>query len=234
MTGTSQTVAIVTGISKGYGKAIARDLVANGWYVVGNGRDASSLADAAADIGQPDRLTTVAGDLSNEAHLYELVSAATDAGDLRLVVNNAAVISSVSTPRVNEMPADDLLHMFAVNVVAPTRLSVIAMAEAAPKIIINVTSAAASFPTNRFGGYGATKAALEHITAVQSIENPDMHFYTLDPGPMATEMFQAGYPDQDSSTRPRPDDRAAAVRLLASRQPHSSRFVAREVIDMYA
>ena len=81
--------AIVTGGSRGFGRAVAAALLDRGWTVVADARRADDLEATAADLDSP-RLITVPGDITEPAHRAALVVAATDTGPLRLLVNNAS------------------------------------------------------------------------------------------------------------------------------------------------
>src|SRR5713226_7597591 len=94
--------AVVTGISKGFGEAVAQDLCRAGWHVVGDARNAEALAMAASGIGSSADVTTIAGDVTDDAHLHALVDAAVAKGELRLVVNNAAILAPSPLPPAAE------------------------------------------------------------------------------------------------------------------------------------
>ncbi len=90
--------------------------------------------------------------------------------------------------------------------------------------VISISSDAAveHYPT--WGGYGASKAALDHLTATLAAENPETSFYAVDPGDMSTEMQQAACPDEDISDRRRPADVVPALLDLLDRRPPSGRY----------
>jgi NAD(P)-dependent dehydrogenase (short-subunit alcohol dehydrogenase family) len=98
--------------------------------------------------------------------------------------------------------------------------------------VINITSDAAVSAYAGWGGYGASKAALEQLSAVLAIENPDLRVYAVDPGDMRTDMHQAAYPGEDISDRPLPETRVPAfVKLLEGDLP-SGRYVATELAPL--
>jgi NAD(P)-dependent dehydrogenase (short-subunit alcohol dehydrogenase family) len=95
--------------------------------------------------------------------------------------------------------------------------------------IINVTSDAAVNAYPSWGGYGASKAALEQLSAVLAVENPDVRVYWVDPGDMRTDMHQAAYPGEDIGDRPLPETKVPGfVRVLEGDLP-SGRYVASEL-----
>jgi len=92
--------------------------------------------------------------------------------------------------------------------------------------VINVTSDAAVNAYNGWGGYGASKAALEQLSAVLAAENTSIRVYWVDPGDLRTDMHQAAYPGEDISDRPLPEVRVPAfIQLLEGDLP-SGRYSA--------
>ena len=71
--------------------------------------------------------------------------------------------------------------------------------------IINVTSDAGVTPYPGWGGYGSSKAALEQLSAVLAVEEPDLKVYWVDPGDLRTDMHQAAFPGEDIGDRPLPE-----------------------------
>ena len=82
-------VAIVTGASRGLGKALARELLVRGLLVIVDGRDEVELS-ARAELGESGKALAIAGDVNDPNHVHALVAAARRAGRLDLVVNNAS------------------------------------------------------------------------------------------------------------------------------------------------
>lgn len=231
--------AIITGASRGFGRAVAAELLDHGWHVVVDGRDPDALARAAADLRthHPGAVTALAGDVTDPDHRRALVAAAAAVGPLRLLVNNAGTLGPSPLPRVAELAVVDLTALVEVNVAAPLAL----VQEALPLLVahdgavVGVTSDAAIEAYPGWGGYGASKAALERLDTVLAVElaeqHPEMRVWDLDPGDMRTDMHQAAFPDEDISDRPPPEVAArAVVRLLAARPP-SGRIRADELLD---
>ena len=123
-----------------------------------------------------------------------------------------------------------LRSTFEANVVAPVALYQVASPHLADgAAIVNITSDAAveGYPT--WGGYGATKAALEQVGRVLAVERPDLRVLTVDPGDMRTEMHQDAFPGEDISDRPEPEASIPGlVALIQGAQP-SGRYAARAV-----
>ncbi|QXJ23171.1 SDR family NAD(P)-dependent oxidoreductase [Actinomadura graeca] len=219
--------ALITGGSRGLGRALAAGLARDGWTIVIDGRGAAALHAAAADIGGS--VTAVAGDVADPAHRAALSRAAADAGGLDLLVNNAGTLGTTPLPRLAEQPVRDLEETFAVNVLAPLALiqAVLPGLRARRGAVLNITSDAAVEGYETWGGYGAGKAALEQISRVLAAEEPDLAVWWADPGEMRTDMLRAAGEDADAA--PPPEEAAAALlRLISDRLP-SGRYRAADL-----
>jgi len=214
-------VAIITGGSHGLGRALAAALVPRGWQVVLDGRDAAALERAVHDIGRG--AVGIPGDVTDPAHREQLVARAWDLGDLHLLVNNASTLGASPLPRLRHLPLDVLEHVHRVNVVAPLALVQVALPllRSSGGAIINITSDAAVEAYEGWGGYGSSKAALEQLSNVLAVEEPDVPVWWFDPGDMRTRMHQDAFPGEDISDRPLPEEVAvpALRRLLDDPRP---------------
>ena len=224
--------AIVTGGSKGFGRALASDLVREGWSVIVDGRDHAALEEVATDLG--DALRPVAGDVADGAHRSALLKEATRSGGLDLLVNNAGSLGPTPLPRLEDLSAAELTSLFVVNVVAPLALAQLAlpMLRAAHGAVVNVTSDAAVEAYEGWGAYGTSKAALEQLSNVLSVEEPEVRVWWLDPGDMRTAMHQAAFPGEDISDRPTPESASPSVVRLVRERPPSGRVRARDLLDI--
>src|SRR5262245_48775008 len=116
-------VALITGGSKGFGRAVVADLVGDGWTVILDGRDAGVLEATAADLGgRAGEVVAIAGDVADEGHRRALVEAARAAGRLDLLVNNASTLGPSPLPGLDHYPLDALEDVYRVNVLAPLAL----------------------------------------------------------------------------------------------------------------
>jgi NAD(P)-dependent dehydrogenase (short-subunit alcohol dehydrogenase family) len=231
-------VAIVTGASRGLGEALAGGLVREGWSVAIDGRDADALEAAAGRIatGAPAgvQVRHLAGDITDPGHRHRLVAAAAELGPLTLLVNNAGTLGASPLPSLADYPLDELRVAFEVNVVAPLGLTQAALPHLlrapAPRVI-NITSDAAVEAYEGWGGYGAGKAALDHLSAVLGVEFPGLTVWAVDPGDLRTAMHQAAFPGEDISDRPEPASVVPAfLDLIASGRP-SGRYRASELLS---
>jgi NAD(P)-dependent dehydrogenase (short-subunit alcohol dehydrogenase family) len=224
----SHRTAIVTGASRGLGRALTAGLVDAGWRVVVDARDADALATSTAELGGS--VITVPGDLTDAAHRRHLVEVAGPA--LRLVVNNAGGLGPSPLPPLTEYPLEELQSLFDVNVVAALGLVQEAAATLAANhgTVVDITSDASVEAYEGWGGYGATKAALDHVGAVLAVERPDLRVLTVDPGDMRTRMHQEAFPGEDISDRPLPETSVPGIIALVDGDEPSGRYRAREVV----
>lgn len=220
--------ALITGGSAGLGLAVATELIARDWDVIITGREEQRLASASSQLGP--LATAVAGDVTDEAHRSELDALVADGLDL--LVNNASTLGRSPLVTVQELSADDLRRTWEVNVVAPIdligRLRPYLRAGGA---VINISSDAAVEHYDTWGGYAASKAALDHLTLTLAAEDPDVRWWAVDPGDMRTQLHQDAFPDEDISDRPMPSSVAPSFVALIQQRPPSGRYRASELAD---
>jgi NAD(P)-dependent dehydrogenase (short-subunit alcohol dehydrogenase family) len=234
--------ALVTGASRGLGRALASGLAAAGYALVIDARDERALLLAAdgiragvrgsgitaADITAAD-VTALPGDVADPAHRAVLRAIA---GEIDLLVNNAGTLGAAPLPALADYPVDELRAAFEANVIAPialTQLFLPALRERGGAVL-NVTSDAAIEPYAGWGGYGAAKAAIEQASNVLAAEESAVRVWWVDPGDLRTDMHQAAFPGEDISDRPQPESVAPAlVRLVTERLP-SGRYRAAELV----
>ena len=227
-------VAIITGASKGLGRALATALAARGWDLVLDARGAEALQEAAAGLGAyGTRVTALPGDVTDAGHRGELVAAAGKLGGVDLVVHNASALGAEPLVRLAELPLEGLRRALEVNVVAALGL----VQEALPLLrateagtVIAVSSDAAAEAYETWGGYGASKAALDHLAAVLAEEEPRLRVWAVDPGDMATDLYAAAVPD-DTDPRPDPASVVPAFLRLLQERPASGRYGAPSLLE---
>ena len=223
------STAIVTGGSRGLGRALVRTLHDLGWNVVTDGRDPDELARSVADL-DAERVHAVVGNVTDEAHRRQLVEAAARFGPLTLLVNNASTIGPSPMPRLADFALDAWRQVFEVDVVAPLGLVQLALPVLAPGgQIVNITSDAATGSYEGWGGYGSAKAALEQLSNVLAAEHPDVAVYWVDPGDMRTQMHQDAFPGEDISDRPPPEESVPGLLALVLGDFPSGRYQAHAV-----
>jgi S-adenosylmethionine:tRNA ribosyltransferase-isomerase len=179
-------VAIITGASKGLGRALAEALAARGWDLVLDARTAQVLRETAAGLeGYGTRVRAVPGDVTDAGHRAELVAAAWRLGGVDLLVHNASALGAEPLVRLDALPLEGLRRALEVNLVAALGL----VQEALPLLrasgagtVITVSSDAAAEAYETWGGYGASKAALDQLAAVLGEEEPGLRVWAVDPG----------------------------------------------------
>jgi NAD(P)-dependent dehydrogenase (short-subunit alcohol dehydrogenase family) len=221
--------ALVTGASRGLGLALASALDAQGWQLVLDARDGDRLATAVAGLPFPDLVTALPGDVADPVHRAAL-AAAVPAG-LDLLVTNASDLGPSPLPRLADLPVDAFERVLAVNTVAPLALVQLLLPalRGAGGRVLQVSSDAAVEAYAGWGGYGASKAALDQLSRVLAVEEPALRVYAVDPGDMATEMHQAAFPGEDISDRPTPDSVVPALLRLVTGELPSGRYRAAEL-----
>jgi NAD(P)-dependent dehydrogenase (short-subunit alcohol dehydrogenase family) len=226
--------AVVTGASRGLGLALATVLNGNGWRLVLDGRDGDRLATAVAGLPSPERVTALAGDVADPAHRSALAAAVPDRLDL--LVNNASDLGPSPLPPLADLPVTAFERVLAVNTVAPlalVQLLLPALRRASGRVLqLSSDAAVEAYPG--WGGYGASKAALDHLAAVLALEEPALRVYAVDPGDMATEMHQAAFPGEDISDRPTPDSVVPALLRLLTEPLPSGRYRAADLAPAQA
>ncbi|MDQ1403261.1 MAG: hypothetical protein QOG03_1577 [Actinomycetota bacterium] len=224
--------AIVTGASRGLGRALSEALLERGWTVVVDARHAVDL-EAAGLGGHAGRAITIAGDVTDAGHRFDLVDAALANGGLDLVVNNASELGPSPLPSLAAIGLDALTRIYDTNVVAPLALVQVALPHlrAAGGAVLNVSSDAAVEAYEGWGGYGSSKAALDHASAVLAQEEPAVRVWWVDPGDMRTEMHQAAFPGEDISDRPLPAERVPGLLRLVDERLPSGRYQAEVLLE---
>jgi NAD(P)-dependent dehydrogenase (short-subunit alcohol dehydrogenase family) len=220
--------ALVTGASAGLGRALAAALSGRGWRLVVDARDAARLADAVAAFPRPDLVTAVPGDVADPAHRTRLAGAVGDRLDL--LVNNASDLGPTPLPRLADLPPTQLQRVLAVNVVAPLALIQLLLPalRAARGTVLDLSSDAAVEAYPGWGGYGASKAALDQLSAVLGVEEPELRVHAVDPGDMDTAMHRAA--DPEAHGLPSPEDVVPALLRLVDERPPSGRYRAADVL----
>jgi NAD(P)-dependent dehydrogenase (short-subunit alcohol dehydrogenase family) len=220
-------VAIITGGSRGFGRALATDLAKSGWGLVIDGRHAVSLDEAAGSLeslGGPVR--AIVGTVVDPEHRATLVASALELGGIDVVVNNASELGPSPLPNLDRFPLDALRTVYEVNVIAPLALLQLALPALRRSLgtVVSLSSDAAVEAYEGWGGYGSSKAALDQLHRILAEEEPKLHIYQFDPGDMRTGMHQAAFPGEDISDRPEPDSVVPALRRLLESDAPSGRY----------
>ena len=225
----STRTALVTGASRGLGRALAAALADRGWRLVVDGRDAARLSAAVGTLGRPELVTAVPGDVADPRHRAALAAAV--GPRLDLLVNNASELGPSPLPTLADLDPGDLQRILTVNAVAPLALvqAVLPALRAAHGSVVDISSDAAVEAYAGWGGYGASKAALDQLTAVLAVEEPELRVFAVDPGDMATDMHQAAFPGEDISDRPAPETVIPALLALLDGDLPNGRYRAADL-----
>ncbi|HEY3629927.1 MAG TPA: SDR family oxidoreductase [Jatrophihabitantaceae bacterium] len=220
-------LALITGASKGLGRALAHGLAERGWSLVLDARGAPALEAVAREL--PGGVTAIAGDVTDPSHRSALSDAVRGHGRLDLLVNNASYLGPSPMPALADFPLAELARVYEVDVLAPLALlQHVLPLLAVDAAVLNISSDAAVEAYAGWGGYGSAKAALDQLTAVLAVELPGRSVYAVDPGDMRTEMHQAAFPGEDISDRVEPSAVVPALLRLLDQRPASGRYRASE------
>jgi len=209
----------ITGGTSGLGLALVDELYRQHAHVafVARGRDRVERVSA----GRPG-CHGIVGDVSQKDAIYPIAVEILGAlGGLDVLINNASDLGPVPLALLGDTDCEDLERALVTNVIGPFRLTKALLGalgasarEGTGSVVLNISSDAAinAYPT--WGAYGASKAALRHMTQIWDVElsAAGVHFLSLDPGDMDTPMHQLAMPDADRAELKRPE--AAARELL--------------------
>jgi NAD(P)-dependent dehydrogenase (short-subunit alcohol dehydrogenase family) len=228
-------VALITGASRGLGLEIARLYARRGAKLVLTARGADALDAATEELSERTDVVALAGDVADRSHAERLVRLGEERfGRIDVLVNNASLLGPSPMPALEAYPLDVLDDVLRANAVAPLHLAQLVlpgMRARGEGVILNVTSDAGVEAYPGWGGYGASKAALEHLSRVLAAElegeGSPIRVYVVDPGDMNTQMHREAEPGVDLSHLPEPSASAPAfVRLVEEETAPSGRFVA--------
>lgn len=225
--------AVLTGASRGLGRALARDLAGAGWRVVVDARTGADLNRVGAGfraVRAGPGVVPLPGDLADPEHRRELTAAAGDRLDL--LVLNASTLGPTPLPPLAGYDLEALRAVLELNVVAGLGLVQLALpalrAAGGRLVVLSSDAAVEGYPG--WGGYGASKAALDQLARVLAAEEPALRVYALDPGDMRTQMQADAFPGEDIGDRPEPETVLPAVRRLVDGGLPSGRYVAADLL----
>jgi NAD(P)-dependent dehydrogenase (short-subunit alcohol dehydrogenase family) len=211
-------VALVTGASRGLGRALTLELAGRGWALSICARALAPLEAVAAELGSlgtPALITEA--DLRSPRDQERLVALTLERfGHIDLLINNASELGPTPLPYLADVSPDAFVDVLDVNLVAPFRISqsvIRTMLLRGSGLVINISSDAAGHGYPGWGAYAASKAGLESITRTWAaeLEGTGVRMLSLDPGDMDTAMHRAALPDDDPSSLRRPEESALEV-----------------------
>ena len=210
----------VTGGTSGLGLALVRNLTALSARVAFVGRRSGLVELVASETGA----CGIVGDLGRKEDIHPMaIEIAWSLGGLDVLINNASSLGPTPLKLLADTDCEELQEALAVNLLGPFRLTRVLFGaltasarEGRGAAVINISSDAAVNAYPNWGAYGASKAALRHMTAIWEEEARDegVRFLSVDPGDMDTPLHALAVPDADPATLKRPVD--AAREILAS------------------
>ena len=213
-------VALVTGASRGIGKAIALELASLGYDLALVGRDDSSLAETEALAGNV-RVCRIVADLSQAASADLIVQKTVETlGGLDLLVNCAGVPQKGP---FTEVTPDEWDMVFAINARAPffiCKAALEPLKKSSKPIVINISSVVGFKGYIHQSVYSSSKHALAGFTKVfaKEVQPFGIRVHMISPGGVATEMVRKMRPDIDPSELIQPEEIAEIVRFLVTRK----------------
>jgi NAD(P)-dependent dehydrogenase (short-subunit alcohol dehydrogenase family) len=230
------TPVLITGGSRGLGRALAKTLAEEGARVVLVARGTEELNQAVDEIRRNGgEAYGIAADVGDKNSIYAIAGeAAALVGPIDILVQNASTLGPVPLRLLLDTDCEDLERALEVNLVGPFRLAKVIVGSMALRgrgIVISITSDAAVEAYGGWGAYSVTKAALDHLTRIFAAEVAEtgVRFLSIDPGDMDTRMHADAVPDADPATLRQPRDVAIQISAIirhADQIPNGSRLAA--------
>lgn len=210
--------ALITGASRGLGRALAEALAAHGARVALVARDQATLDAAVATIRARGGIAhAIVADISDKAAIHRIAGQAQGlVGEISIAVHNASSLGPVPLRLLLDTECEDLAAVLETNLVGPFRLTKVlvgAMALRGSGTVVHVSSDAAVSAYPRWGAYGISKAAQDHLSRILAAELAEtgVRVLAVDPGDMDTQMHLDAIPDADRSTLQQPADVARRI-----------------------
>jgi NAD(P)-dependent dehydrogenase (short-subunit alcohol dehydrogenase family) len=210
----------ITGGTSGLGLALVREVMSRGASVAFVARNRDKVSQVARELPGAHGIV---GDVSLKEDIYPVsLQILAALGGLDILVNNASYLGATPLALLADTHCEDLERALATNLLGPFRLTKALLGSLAASaregrgaIVVNVSSDAALNPYPLWGAYGASKAALHHLSRIwnEELRAAGIRVLSIDPGDMDTPMHAAAIPDADRSTLRRPED---AARELAN------------------
>ena len=225
MTRSTQPLRVaVTGGTSGLGLALVRRFLAAGAHVAFTARTAPDVETVAA--AHPGALGIVS-DVADKHAIYPAAIQITGRlGGLDVLINNASSLGPVPLRLLADTDCEDLERALATNLVGPFRLTKALLGalaasarEGRGSVVVNISSDAAVTPYEGWGAYGASKAALHHLSRIWNAElmEDGVRVLSIDPGDMDTPLHALAVPDADPAELKRPEDAAREIFAAVAR-----------------
>jgi len=204
----------VTGGTSGLGLALVRTLTQRGARVAFVARHRDDVERVARETGA----IGIVGDVSRKDDIYPIATQVVgNLGGLDVLVNNASALGPVPLALLADTECEDFQAALETNVLGPFRLTKALLGALAASAregnsprVLNISSDAAVNPYARWGAYGASKAALHHMTRIwdEELAAEGIRLLSRDPGDMDTPLHAVAVPDADRASLKRPEDAA--------------------------
>ena len=219
----------ITGGTSGLGRGLVGELVERGARVAFVARHRADVQRTMLDF--PTAIGIV-GDVSRKEDVHPIAIQILGALDgLDVLVNNASSLGPVPLRPLADTACEDLELALATNLIGPFRLTKALLGSLAGTaragggaLVVNISSDAAVTPYETWGAYGASKAALRHLSHIWDAElaSEGIRIISVDPGDMDTPLHAAAVPDADPSTLKRPETAAREIARLVAEMTRGS------------
>lgn len=214
-------VALITGGSRGLGFALARELGRRGARVGLVAREAEALQAAVRALRAEGIVAEgIALDVGDKRAIHAIAhQAAALLGPVDVLVHNASTLGPTPLRLLLDTECEEFERALQVNLLGPFRLSKViagSMALRGGGIVVHISSDAAVEAYPRWGAYGASKAALDHLsrTWAAELEGTGVRVLAIDPGEMDTKMHADAIPEADRATLADPAEVARAIAAI--------------------
>lgn len=214
----SQRGVLITGASRGLGRALFEQLARAGAHVVGVARNTEELERGARALRAEGLAAHVlAADVGDIDAIYPLAGASQAlVGPVELLVHDASTLGPTPLGPLLDLHCEEFLRVLQVNLLGPFRLTraiVGGMLVRGSGIVASISSDAAIAAYPNWGAYGVSKAALDHLSRSWAAElrGTGVSAISIDPGEMDTDMHRDALPDADPATLARPGDVARKI-----------------------
>jgi NAD(P)-dependent dehydrogenase (short-subunit alcohol dehydrogenase family) len=229
-------VVLITGASRGLGAALAQEWAKRGAALLLTARGANDLNSLAKELSRTTDVLAEPIDVTDDRRMRAFVETAISTfGRIDVLVNNASTLGGSPMPKLEDLGAPAFFELMDVNVRAPLAIAQLVlphMRANAAGTIVNVTSDAAVNAYPGWGGYGASKAALEHLSRILAAEldGSGIRVLVLDPGNMDTQMHRDAEPGEDLSSLRKPEEVAPTfIDVIERERAYADSFARYEV-----
>jgi NAD(P)-dependent dehydrogenase (short-subunit alcohol dehydrogenase family) len=209
---------LITGASRGLGRALFERFATVGAQVVGVARDEAGLAEYARVLRSRGHVAhALSADVGDPHAIYPLAGAAQAlVGPIDILIQNASSLGPTPLRPLLDTECEDFAKVLGVNLLGPFRLGkaiVGGMLIRGRGTVVSISSDAAATAYAHWGAYGVSKAALDHLSRswAAELQGTGVRFVSVDPGEMDTEMHRAALPDADPTSLARPAEVAASM-----------------------